>query len=348
MIRTAPRSIGLISLNLFVPACDALVILAGYCLYTRVNYFSGNLSPEVRSILPVLAFALFFAQLTSFCFTRFFSRQDHESSSTLAIRFLYVTLKNLVNRQDERIESAKKSVFFLTLIKLFYIPLMLQFTIGNFSHLIFLVQSHIQNPERMGLSFFVVFNNSIYPFILTSFFFIDTVFFLFGYMIYSDSLGNEIRSVETTFLGWVTTLLCYPPFNSIMFTVFPAEHNDYPDFGSPELTFALRMIMLVFLMFYTLATINLGWKCSNLTNRGIVSKGVYAWVRHPAYAAKNLFWLLSLLPIVFYNPFAIFYSIGIMLIYVLRALTEERHLSADPDYRSYCEKVKFRFIPKVI
>jgi protein-S-isoprenylcysteine O-methyltransferase Ste14 len=33
------------------------------------------------------------------------------------------------------------------------------------------------------------------------------------------------------------------------------------------------------------------------------------------------------------------------VIYVLRALTEERHLLKVTEYRAYCKKVKYRFIP---
>ena len=40
-------------------------------------------------------------------------------------------------------------------------------------------------------------------------------------------------------------------------------------------------------------------------------------------------------------------SIVWTFIYYMRAMTEERHLSLDPDYREYCKKVKYRFIPKV-
>jgi len=35
------------------------------------------------------------------------------------------------------------------------------------------------------------------------------------------------------------------------------------------------------------------------------------------------------------------------MIYTVRALTEERHLMKDPEYRAYCKKVKYRFIPGV-
>ena len=79
----------------------------------------------------------------------------------------------------------------------------------------------------------------------------------------------------------------------------------------------------------------LGFKASNLTNRGIVSHGPYACVRHPAYIAKNLAWWIGALPTL-YCAFssgdvrAAGYSLlalcGWTTIYALRAITEERHL----------------------
>ena len=40
----------------------------------------------------------------------------------------------------------------------------------------------------------------------------------------------------------------------------------------------------------------IGPRFSNLTHRGILTHGPYAWSKHPAYLSKNLFWWLSSLP----------------------------------------------------
>jgi protein-S-isoprenylcysteine O-methyltransferase Ste14 len=37
--------------------------------------------------------------------------------------------------------------------------------------------------------------------------------------------------------------------------------------------------------------------------------------------------------------------LGWNLLYVARAITEEQHLSADPHYREYKKRVRYRFIP---
>lgn len=96
------------------------------------------------------------------------------------------------------------------------------------------------------------------------------------------------------------------------------------------------------------ASISLGTKCSNLTNRGIVKIGAYKFVRHPAYISKNLVWWLTLAPVLMDNNFAFLSMIVWSFIYFMRAITEEKHLLNDKEYQEYCAKVKYRFIPGVL
>jgi protein-S-isoprenylcysteine O-methyltransferase Ste14 len=93
------------------------------------------------------------------------------------------------------------------------------------------------------------------------------------------------------------------------------------------------------------ASVALGWKASNLTNRGIVAHGPYRYVRHPAYASKLLVFYIQGF---FLGQYFLGLMIGLTIIYLLRALTEEWHLSLDPDYVAYKQQVKWRFIPGVI
>ncbi len=98
----------------------------------------------------------------------------------------------------------------------------------------------------------------------------------------------------------------------------------------------------------------LGFKASNLTHRGIVARGPYALVRHPAYTSKNLAWWIGAISSVtaaFSHSLldgiqAIASVIGVTMLYVLRALTEEDHLrSVDGECSAYAAKVRYRFIP---
>ena len=100
---------------------------------------------------------------------------------------------------------------------------------------------------------------------------------------------------------------------------------------------------------YVWASVALGFKASNLTNRGIVAKGPYKYVRHPAYASKNLSWWIMAIPFIISQGAVAVLGMAIVTFgYFLRALTEERHLSMDPDYVEYCKKVKYMFIPGII
>jgi protein-S-isoprenylcysteine O-methyltransferase Ste14 len=100
-----------------------------------------------------------------------------------------------------------------------------------------------------------------------------------------------------------------------------------------------------------------GLRFSNLTHRGIISRGPYAIVRHPAYAAKNFSWWCVMLPSVLWEIWTqrsaapLLQVVGMVLmsgIYFCRAITEERHLSRDQEYRNYMKKVPYRFIPGVL
>jgi protein-S-isoprenylcysteine O-methyltransferase Ste14 len=114
-------------------------------------------------------------------------------------------------------------------------------------------------------------------------------------------------------------------------------------------------MLLVFFACYAWASVSLGFKCSNLMHRGIVRRGLYRSIRHPAYLFKNLAWWTGALPLLigqaktsaqsfFWTAFCIG---GWSALYLLRALCEERHLSRHADYREYMKQVPYRFIPRV-
>lgn len=174
---------------------------------------------------------------------------------------------------------------------------------------------------------------------------IDTLYFAFGYSIESGELKNKILSVEPTFLGWFVALICYPPLNTQMTRFTDWYANDYVMFGSDGITCIIRMIIVSLLLIYVGATIALGAKCSNLTNRGIVSRGPYAIIRHPAYISKNLAWWITIIPIA--SLPAILSMSAWSFIYHLRSITEEKHLMKDKNYQKYCKKVKYRYIPYI-
>ena len=94
------------------------------------------------------------------------------------------------------------------------------------------------------------------------------------------------------------------------------------------------------LSIYTWSTCSFGCRFSNLTNRGIVVDGPYRYVKHPAYLSKNISWWMMAVPFVGHVGWratlvACLSLLVTNLIYVIRALTEERHLMRDPAYVAY-------------
>lgn len=235
--------------------------------------------------------------------------------------------------------------FRFAIVKFFWLPLMLEFFFNNRTLVLrnwLLIQdlnfSEIHLPE---------WNNVLYPFLISLLFFIDTSVFLFGYLFEAKFLKNTLRSVDHTWYGWAFALVCYQPFINYVAPYLSWHASEYPIWDSELITAVCRLVMVLLIAIYAAASVCLWTKASNMTNRGIVQSGVYGWMRHPAYASKTLFWLVGSFPAILYNPALIIPAIAWTGIYIARALTEEKHLMQDKDYRIYCEKVKYRFLPGI-
>jgi protein-S-isoprenylcysteine O-methyltransferase Ste14 len=80
-------------------------------------------------------------------------------------------------------------------------------------------------------------------------------------------------------------------------------------------------------------------------NRGVVIRGPYGFVRHPIYTG----YLITHVGFVVAHPSA--WNVAVLLLadgaLVARALIEERVLSRDEQYRSYCQRVGWHLMPGV-
>src|SRR5262249_1394006 len=80
-------------------------------------------------------------------------------------------------------------------------------------------------------------------------------------------------------------------------------------------------------------------------NRGIVSRGLYRFVRHPIYVG----YLITHIGFVLAN--SINWNLVILaaadIALMLRAIREERTLAADMAYRDYMQRVRWRVLPGV-
>lgn len=327
---------------------DLLLVWAAFLFYKTNSFYISFLSKEAISGLFYVS--SYFSLMSVISVFKNRQRANYKSNGYIFFETIYssgrfLLEKKFINQSSIFTNNHDRTKFLFVLVKLFFIPIMLKFVIANCADLFFEIKQ-IHNFE-FNISWIEVFNNVIYPFALSLFFFIDTALFTFGYLFESPLLRNSIRSVDISLIGWISALLCYPPFNDVTSRIAPFGSFNSVFFGTNELTFFARILMFCLIFFYMLASVSLGTKCSNLTNRGIVTKGVYRIVRHPAYISKVLFWWITIIPVIKSNLYVIVAMLAWTLIYFIRAVTEERHLSKDTDYIAYCKVVKYRFIPLI-
>ena len=247
------------------------------------------------------------------------------------------------------ISKDEKKYLLFYLVKIVFVPVMINFAIGNVSAFLNLCYSIplLFKSNSLGITKDNLIN-FYFPFIFYLILVIDTLIFAFGYLFESPKLKNVIRSVEPTAFGWIVAIICYPPFNTMTGKILGWYTSDFASFENINLTIAAGIISLLLFLIYVWASIALGFKASNLTNRGIVSKGPYKYVRHPAYISKNLSWWIMGIPFIKINGIVAILSLSAWtFIYFLRALTEEKHLGQDPDYVEYSKKVKYMFFPGI-
>ncbi|MBI5187022.1 MAG: hypothetical protein HZA01_15050 [Nitrospinae bacterium] len=255
-------------------------------------------------------------------------------------------------------------------VKIFFLPIMTTFLFiecgGFFSSFPALLKTagdfYLKSGQPGGVPFAQPFN-LFYSSAYHAIFIIDVGLSIIGYACSSRWLGNKSRSVDPYFTGWLAALICYPPFNGITSNYLPYNQA----FGGEPYTVllagliggaagteaalsaidtALKIMTLFAFSIYVWATMAFGLRFSNLTHRGIISRGPYAYIRHPAFVAKNIAWWTENLRN-FSSPWQFVFLAVWNYIYYLRAVTEERHLGMDPRYIEYMNRVKSRFIPGV-
>ncbi len=182
----------------------------------------------------------------------------------------------------------------------------------------------------------------------------DTINVSLSYCFESRWIENRSRSIDMTFSGWLVCLMCYVPLNGVTSAVFP--FGPFAGVTNPEsflltqgvFIYALKLLEIAILVGHIYADVSLGPSVANITLKKLQTRGLYGIIRHPGTTFKLLLWWIQS---VFYGEF---WKVGYLLghlawnvIYVLRALTEERHLSQHEEYREYKKKVRYRFVPGI-
>ena len=181
--------------------------------------------------------------------------------------------------------------------------------------------------------------------LITFMFVIDVAFATVGYILAMKPLDSHIRTANPFAASWMAALICYPPF-IMMGDNGPLDYHpgtsDWMHWfaGHPVILACVGAVLVGLTAIYAWATIAFGFRFSNLTNRGILTHGPYAFSRHPAYLSKNLFWWISTIPFLTTGSLvdagrATILMCAVSGVYYWRAKTEERHLGLDPAYREY-------------
>lgn len=233
----------------------------------------------------------------------------------------------LINR------AALKQYALSWLVKGFFLPFMLAGAFGCLSSLI-----------ASGVDFSTI--NTLYSTGVNFIFALDITFGAVGYLLTLRLLNSHIRSTESTWGGWLCTIVCYVPFSTFLwesFLKYKGPTSWYDALQSyPLLYVSWGFAILMLLGIYVWSTISFGCRFSNLTNRGVIRHGPYTFMKHPAYVAKNLAWWFISVPFLANHTWegCLRASICLLLtnlIYALRAKTEERHMMQDPEYRTYSD-----------
>lgn len=224
------------------------------------------------------------------------------------------------------------------LVKLFFLPLMFIYTL-NF------LNGFVKYDFTRWLDFSM--SNEAYSYSVSIFYGVDVIAVTVGYICTLRILDTHVRSTEPTAAGWLWALICYEPiwsFASVSYLAYNADRFEWWQWLSGSLTLSAiwGTAITVLTLIYVLASIVFGLRFSNLTNRGILTNGVYSWCKHPAYVSKNLSWWLIAVPFILHpgaTPYTAARDSILLLclngVYFIRARTEERHLSSDPIYVQY-------------
>jgi len=332
-----------------------LMLFFGYILYTQNTFYNEFITKTVSlSFVDISLFIphIFYTILGLYLIllVPLYLIYPHASKARLTFRYCKKVLT-----WNNNFEEKEKTSLMAWIVKLFFAPLMITwltehiFSLGNNWY------NLVQNISLFQNNFLLFFDSYFFWTAFSTILFIDVLFFTLWYLIEAPVFKNTIRSVEPTLIWWAACILCYPPFNTYTTQILSWQSTDFPTFSITTIHVWFNIFLLILMCIYAWASLSLGLKASNLTNRWIISHGPYKYIRHPAYICKNLAWIIGGIPMIILawsseNMSLFSVCIGLFgwaFIYYVRAMTEENHLSLDPEYREYKKQVPYKFIPKI-
>ncbi len=328
-----------------------VVLYGGYQLYLLMPLYAGPEHRPTHQFFEIFLHWYLWLGMPYFALTLTFKASRTEDFYDPAVRFIHVGKQIL--RRTLRGDSARsifyvlrkpynRKVFLNLLMRAYFIPVMVeQVTPTAMSALDLLYR---QLADHQWLTLFFMLSAMLWL--------LDIVNATVAYTLESRWLENRSRSIDLTLGGWLVCLSVYPPLNGItgsLFAFAPYVASGRIDdllVGSITFFYIVKILELGIHVCHIYSDTSLGPSVANITLKKLQTRGPYALIRHPGTTTKLLLWLVQSAAYGKFWTMKFLFGYFIWgLIYVLRALTEERHLSKFAEYRAYRKKVKYRFIP---
>lgn len=328
-----------------------VVLYCGYQLYLLTPPYSDASYRSTHLLFESFLHWYLWLGLPYFALTLTLKASRREDFYDPAIRFIHVIKQ--ISLRTLRGDSASsifrvlrgrynRKVFLNLLMRAYFIPVMVEQVTPTASSALSSLYQELANHNLLAMLMFAT----------LALWLIDILNATVAYCLESRWLENRSQSIDLSLGGWAVCLSCYAPFNDITGSLFAfapyIASNSIDDLLISDLGFfyVLKSVEILFLATHIFTDVSLGPSVANITYKKLQTRGTYSLVRHPGTATKLMFWFVQC---VFYKKFwTAKYLFGYFMwgvIYVLRALTEERHLKKFSEYRDYCKKVKYRFFP---
>lgn len=330
-----------------------VIIYGAYQLYLVLPYYGSENFTAAHVFFEKFLKLYLIAALPYFLLTLIFKSSRIEDYYDPAIRLIHM-LKQVATRilRQENASSVlfvfrkqyNRKILLILLVRAYFIPTMIIQVYGNLYNAVNMTHRNYDNYAFLSFLFFVS----------AVLWLMDTINASMAYAIESRWVENRPRSIDMTIGGWLVCLSCYAPLNMVTGTLFPwapsVETNNPADLlvNGLDLLYAVKIAEVLMLAAHIYTDVSLGPAVANITLRKLQTRGFYGAIRHPGTTLKLSYFLLSS---IFFKAFwqfkFIFGYLAWGTIYILRALTEERHLKHYAEYREYMKKVKYRFIPRI-
>ncbi len=328
-----------------------VVLYGGDQLYQLIPLYAGPEHDSTHQFFDIFLHWYLWLGLPYFALTLTFKASRTEDFYDPAVRFIHMgkqmLLRTLRGDSTHSIfyvlhKPYNRKVFLNLLMRAYFIPVMVEQIIPTAMNTLDLLYRQLTDYQWLTLFFMLS----------AMLWLLDVINAAVAYTLESRWLENRSRSVDLTPGGWLVCLSVYFPLNEVtssLFTFAPFVASGRIDdllIGSVTFFYVVKVLELGIQVCHIYSDTSLGPSVANITLKKLQTRGPYALIRHPGTTTKLLLWLVqSAIYRKFWTMKVLFGYFMWGVIYVLRALTEERHLSKFAEYQAYRKKVKYRFIP---